>query len=704
MSDSNIGSVKSVLDVDVRSGEASLQRAGEAYARLGDAATHAGQKVEESGGKVDRTAALQQKAIERARSAWERELLIQNRAADQQKVTARAQEMAALKADILSRSLEKQAAAEAMVAKAAAEQAASQTMAAKAGELLKGSLAFAGIGLGLEAGAGIFKELVLHTMETGVQLGKLHQQTGISTESLSVLKYAAASTGIEFETLTKGFKKLAVTTYDAENGSKTAVKGFAQLGISVEQLRAQGNDMYAVLALVADKFREMPDGIEKSDTAAKIFGARMGSELIPLLNQGSGALEEFKSKAPIFTDADIEKMEKMHKSLESLSASWSKMGLTITDKVAPALSWWFDKIASGDSPMTTFEKYLAAQVVALGQLGGVFPNASLDLSRHYVPKPPPGAYGSSTAPGGGGAGSGGAGGDSDNGAIKLNLAELYNQQIAAQTKNSDDLAAFYAKLDAIAAAWKPSDFAQVMSDTTERQIAPESAWILDIPPQLKELPPAIGGTRSALDELTRSFTDHAAMMHDLAIKSVNDFNETAVGKMFGDKGASWSKMFSDIGHQAAKGGLQQIEGLALGALGFGKHDGSSAQSPLYVVDVSGAPGTAVPGAGGLMGKFGNWLGGAMHLPGFAEGGEVPSNLPIMVGENGPEPFIPRSAGTIIPNHRIFGGGGHTWNIDARGTDPSLTRANFERALQMTHRQAVSDAARATHEMMLRRPR
>ena len=39
-------------------------------------------------------------------------------------------------------------------------------------------------------------------------------------------------------------------------------------------------------------------------------------------------------------------------------------------------------------------------------------------------------------------------------------------------------------------------------------------------------------------------------------------------------------------------------------------------------------------------------------PKFADGGNPPVNQPSIVGEKGPELFIPRTAGTIIPNNQM----------------------------------------------------
>ena len=63
----------------------------------------------------------------------------------------------------------------------------------------------------------------------------------------------------------------------------------------------------------------------------------------------------------------------------------------------------------------------------------------------------------------------------------------------------------------------------------------------------------------------------------------------------------------------------------------------------------------------LTGLFGGTkIGGFL---GFANGGRPPVGKPSIVGERGPEIFVPRSAGTIIPNHKIGGSGGIVNNIN-----------------------------------------
>ena len=49
--------------------------------------------------------------------------------------------------------------------------------------------------------------------------------------------------------------------------------------------------------------------------------------------------------------------------------------------------------------------------------------------------------------------------------------------------------------------------------------------------------------------------------------------------------------------------------------------------------------------------------GGIKLTGYADGGSPPIGVPSIVGENGPELFIPKGAGTIIPNNQLGSMGG-----------------------------------------------
>jgi phage-related minor tail protein len=71
---------------------------------------------------------------------------------------------------------------------------------------------------------------------------------------------------------------------------------------------------------------------------------------------------------------------------------------------------------------------------------------------------------------------------------------------------------------------------------------------------------------------------------------------------------------------------------------------------------SGFGGKYTPGSSSFVGPM---------PQGFADGGSPPVGVASLVGERGPELFIPRTAGTIIPNGSLVGamGGGQTVNYN-----------------------------------------
>ena len=67
------------------------------------------------------------------------------------------------------------------------------------------------------------------------------------------------------------------------------------------------------------------------------------------------------------------------------------------------------------------------------------------------------------------------------------------------------------------------------------------------------------------------------------------------------------------------------------------------------------------GGGGGMGGPANF--DPFNMIAFADGGNPPVGQASLVGERGPELFVPSTAGTIIPNHQLAGIGGQTINYN-----------------------------------------
>ena len=86
---------------------------------------------------------------------------------------------------------------------------------------------------------------------------------------------------------------------------------------------------------------------------------------------------------------------------------------------------------------------------------------------------------------------------------------------------------------------------------------------------------------------------------------------------------------------------------------------------------------------------GGFLSFVKGLTGKAIGGSVQAGQPYMVGERGPEMFVPNQSGSIIPNDKM-GGGGITVvnNVDASGASSDVD-LKIRSAMQQSSQQTIA---------------
>jgi hypothetical protein len=84
-----------------------------------------------------------------------------------------------------------------------------------------------------------------------------------------------------------------------------------------------------------------------------------------------------------------------------------------------------------------------------------------------------------------------------------------------------------------------------------------------------------------------------------------------------------------------------------------------------IISLANTVATSVSGA--VSGAVNSILNRGSSITGRANGGSVFSGTPYIVGERGPELFVPGKSGTIIPSGMGTGAGGNTFNINISGT-------------------------------------
>ncbi len=130
-------------------------------------------------------------------------------------------------------------------------------------------------------------EWVKGIIETGDAMNDLSQRVGIAVEDLAKYQLATAQSGTTMESLAKGIKGLSTNMVEHADILKAA---------GVTATTADGAMMQ-----LADMFESMPDGVDKTALAVKLFG-KSGMDLIPMLNLGSNGLKESAEKSAKYAE------------------------------------------------------------------------------------------------------------------------------------------------------------------------------------------------------------------------------------------------------------------------------------------------------------------------------------------------------------------------------------------------------------------
>ncbi|NBW13184.1 MAG: phage tail tape measure protein, partial [Caulobacteraceae bacterium] len=157
-------------------------------------------------------------------------------------------------------------------------------------------MAMAGAG-GLAIGTGVVSSILAAAKayaDVGSELNDMSARTGVATEALSVLKFAAQQTGTDMAGVETGVRKMQKAIFAAGSGSEEAAKSLAALGLSAEQLQGMSADRQ--MGLIADRLLGIPDAGDRAAVAMQVFG-KSGTALLPMLAGGSDGIRQFATQA-----------------------------------------------------------------------------------------------------------------------------------------------------------------------------------------------------------------------------------------------------------------------------------------------------------------------------------------------------------------------------------------------------------------------
>jgi len=186
--------------------------------------------------------------------------------------------------------------------------------------------------------AGSLAALAVSAINAADEAGKAAQRAGITVEAWSRVSHAAKLANVENTALEAAFKNLNKTLVEATtDGTSKAAKLFQALGVAVTDANGRIRDGESVLKDLATQFAQFRDNASKSTLAAELFGAKMGPQLLPLLNQGGDAIDRAGKRANIVTKEMADQADQYKDNLDDLKASMASMGFALAREVLPQL-------------------------------------------------------------------------------------------------------------------------------------------------------------------------------------------------------------------------------------------------------------------------------------------------------------------------------------------------------------------------------
>ncbi len=193
-------------------------------------------------------------------------------------------------------------------------------------------------------GAG-FTEFIKEGIERVNDLSKLSDRTGISTERMGGLMQL---TGGNAEALQKSLFHLSSKLGEVSQGSKTAAREFAAMGLDGAKLASMGGDK--ALDAIAERIRSLPTSQERARVGMQLF-SKNAAELLPILSKGAAGMAAAEAAAvkmgTSFSRVDGAQVQLARRALAQTGLAIQGLQTQLTVQLAPyikAAADWFNNL------------------------------------------------------------------------------------------------------------------------------------------------------------------------------------------------------------------------------------------------------------------------------------------------------------------------------------------------------------------------
>ncbi len=225
--------------------------------------------------------------------------------------------------------------------------------ATKIGKAVAGAIPFAAIAAGAQ-------KAVQEAVEYADAISKAAVKSGLATKAISELAFAASKSDIEIGTLSDSLRNLQVSVSQAASGNKSAIESFTQLGINFARFKELKTDeQFEVVAQAIDNLKNASD---KNRASLDIF-KKSGAELLPAFQDGARGIREAREEAEklglSLGEGTVKTLTDIDDATKALANSFKGLGVALAEKVGPGITTFLDqakKYVTGDFTKTAEEQ------------------------------------------------------------------------------------------------------------------------------------------------------------------------------------------------------------------------------------------------------------------------------------------------------------------------------------------------------------
>lgn len=515
--------------------------------------------------------------------------------------------------------------------------------------------------IGAVGGAGLGL-LINNSLKATDALAKTAGKIGTTTEALSALQYAGQLTGVEVNTMNMALQRFTRRTAEAAVGTGEAKGALRELRLDARELTKLPLDEQ--MLTLADAFEAAKTrGVNPLKIAFKLFDSE-GAALVNTLALGRGGLSDLLGEARrlgvVMSAGAAKGVEDANDALFRMQSLFSGVVKQTVAALAPAISALADLMTEKvlgsfdetNQGVQTFAKSLAENVVdgiiATVKAFQSLTNGLITTANELIKTKD--ALTAFFTP------------DEEKSARQLQTAidelDARLERMRQRNAGKGGPLAEYGKADIKILERELAGLKEL-----QKQAEEQGGLKLIDPVSFQGLIDLLTKAKGAMDSVTSS------------AKGLKDTTESELPSAFQTFMANLNntrEMAGDLTPELEKLGDQAITGLGrsftaaiTGAQNFADAIKSMAKSVIdsliqmlvqkYIVDAAfGALTTAF--GGGTTTSTGGGGGGGSALPQFARGGVATGRRPAIVGERGPELFIPSTTGRVVPNNELGGGG------------------------------------------------